>query len=69
MRSGLGAEGREHDAGEREDVGVGEPLLRPGRAALGEAGARVDLASEIELARRYLAIETVRFGARLRVHW
>ncbi|MFM2067518.1 MAG: hypothetical protein RLZZ584_2427 [Pseudomonadota bacterium] len=46
-----------------------EDLAELFRAALGEAGASVDLASEIELAQRYLAIETVRFGARLRVHW
>jgi two-component system sensor histidine kinase AlgZ len=46
-----------------------EDLAELFRAALGEVGARVSLASEIELAERYLAIEAVRFGARLRVHW
>lgn len=33
------------------------------------AGAKVSLAQEIELARRYLAIEQVRFGDRLDVQW
>jgi two-component system sensor histidine kinase AlgZ len=37
--------------------------------ALAEAGASVSLQDEIELARRYLAIEQVRFGARLQVRW
>jgi two-component system sensor histidine kinase AlgZ len=46
-----------------------EDLAELFRAALGEAGSRVTLASEIELARRYLEIEAVRFGQRLRVHW
>ena len=39
------------------------------RHALAEQGEAVPLAQEIELARRYLAIEQVRFGERLRVDW
>jgi two-component system, LytTR family, sensor histidine kinase AlgZ len=46
-----------------------EDLAELFRTALAEAGASVSLAEEIELARRYLAIEEVRFGERLRVHW
>ena len=46
-----------------------EDLAQIFRSALAEAGASVSLAEEIELARRYLAIEQVRFGARLRVKW
>ncbi len=46
-----------------------EDLAELFRTALAEAGASVALEDEIELARRYLAIEQVRFGARLRVHW
>ncbi|MEJ6024098.1 sensor histidine kinase [Ramlibacter sp. PS4R-6] len=37
--------------------------------ALREPGESVTLADEIELARRYLDIEQVRFGDRLRVEW
>jgi len=37
--------------------------------ALREPGESVTLADEIELARRYLDIEQVRFGNRLRVEW
>ena len=39
------------------------------RHALMEQGESVTLADEIELARRYLAIETVRFGERIQVEW
>lgn len=39
------------------------------RSALVEPGGSVSLAQEIALARRYLAIEQVRFGARLQVQW
>ncbi len=46
-----------------------EDLAQLFRAALAEVGSSVSLDDEIELARRYLAIEQVRFGARLRVHW
>jgi two-component system, LytTR family, sensor histidine kinase AlgZ len=46
-----------------------EDLAQLFRTALAETGASVALEDEIELARRYLAIEQVRFGARLRVHW
>jgi len=37
--------------------------------ALADAGASVTLKEEIELARRYLAIEQIRFGKRLQVQW
>jgi two-component system sensor histidine kinase AlgZ len=46
-----------------------EDLAELFRVALAEAGASVSLQDEIELARRYLAIEQVRFGARLQVRW
>lgn len=39
------------------------------RHALQDSGEPVRLAQEIEMARRYLAIEQVRFGERLRVQW
>lgn len=39
------------------------------RAALADPGESVTLAQEISLAERYLAIEQVRFGARLRIEW
>jgi two-component system sensor histidine kinase AlgZ len=39
------------------------------RHALADKGATVTLAAEIALAQRYLAIEQVRFGERLRVEW
>ena len=39
------------------------------RHALTESGDSASLAQELALARRYLEIEQVRFGPRLRVHW
>jgi two-component system, LytTR family, sensor histidine kinase AlgZ len=39
------------------------------REALAETGSSVTLDEEIDLAQRYLAIEQVRFGDRLRVSW
>ena len=39
------------------------------RQAMAQTGSDVALAAEIELAQRYLAIEQVRFGERLRVTW
>jgi two-component system, LytTR family, sensor histidine kinase AlgZ len=47
--------------------GVLEDLSQLFRVALADAGASVPLDEEIELAKAYLAIEQVRFGARLRV--
>ena len=46
-----------------EDLGV---LFRQ---AMAESGSAVPLSTEIELARRYLDIEQVRFGDRLRIGW
>ena len=46
-----------------------EDLAQIFHSALAEVGASVTLDEEIELARRYLAIEQVRFGARLHVAW
>jgi len=46
-----------------------EDLSELFRQALAEPGESVTLADEIALAGRYLAIEQVRFGARLNVHW
>jgi two-component system sensor histidine kinase AlgZ len=46
-----------------------EDLAQLFRKALAEGGESVPLAEEIDLARRYLAIEQVRFGPRLVVHW
>ncbi len=46
-----------------------EDLAQLFRVALAEVGASVTLDDEIDLARRYLAIEQVRFGARLAVQW
>ena len=49
--------------------GVLEDLSELFRVALADATAAVTLAEEVELARRYLAIEQIRFGSRLRIHW
>jgi two-component system sensor histidine kinase AlgZ len=46
-----------------------EDLAQLFRVALAEVGASVTLEEEIDLARRYLAIEQVRFGSRLAVQW
>jgi len=46
-----------------------EDLAQLFRVALAEGRAAVTLEEEIELARRYLAIEEVRFGPRLAVTW
>jgi two-component system sensor histidine kinase AlgZ len=53
---------------ERAEI-VLEDLAQLFRVALADVGASVTLAEEIELARRYLEIEEVRFGARLQVTW
>ena len=49
--------------------GVLEDLSELFRVALEDNGAATSLAQEIELARRYLEIERIRFGERLRVSW
>ena len=46
-----------------------EDLSELFRTALADAGTSVSLQEEIDLAQRYLAIEQVRFGARLKVRW
>lgn len=46
-----------------------EDLAELFRVALAETGAAVALADEIDLARRYLAIEQVRYGPRLQLSW
>ncbi len=46
-----------------------EDLSELFRSALVDQGDAVTLKQEIELAQRYLAIEEVRFGSRLRVTW
>jgi two-component system, LytTR family, sensor histidine kinase AlgZ len=46
-----------------------EDLSELFRSALVDQGDAVTLEQEIELAKRYLAIEEVRFGRRLRVNW
>lgn len=46
-----------------------EDLSELFRVALADSQAAVSLAEEIDLARRYLAIEQMRFGERLRVRW
>ena len=57
----------------REDPARAEALLEDlsdlFRHALIDHGESVTLAEEIELARRYLAIEQIRFGERLRLEW
>ena len=49
--------------------GVLEDLAELFRVALTETGQAVSLNEEVELARRYLAIEQIRFGDRLRIEW
>jgi two-component system sensor histidine kinase AlgZ len=49
--------------------GVLEDLAQLFRVALAESGTSVLLDEEIDLAQRYLAIEQVRYGARLQVSW
>ena len=49
--------------------GVLEDLSELFRVALADATAATSLADEVDLARRYLAIEQIRFGARLRIRW
>ena len=46
-----------------------EDLAELFRSALVDRGDAVTLEQEIDLAKRYLAIEQVRFGTRLRVQW
>jgi two-component system sensor histidine kinase AlgZ len=46
-----------------------EDLAQLFRAALTDSGASVALEEEIDLARRYLAIEQVRYGPRLQLRW
>jgi two-component system, LytTR family, sensor histidine kinase AlgZ len=49
--------------------GVLEDLAELFRVAISDSADAVTLAEEVELAQRYLAIEQVRFGARLQVSW
>ena len=49
--------------------GVLEDLAELFRVALSEHGQAVTLQEEVELAKRYLAIEQIRFGSRLQVLW
>jgi len=49
--------------------GMLEDLSELFRVALADATAAVSLDEEVELARRYLDIEQIRFGPRLRIHW
>ena len=49
--------------------GVLEDLAELFRVALTDNGEAVTLDEEVELARRYLAIEQIRFGKRLRIAW
>ena len=57
----------------REDPARAEAVLEDlsdlFRHALAEQGEAVTLSQEVALARRYLAIEQVRFGDRLRLEW
>ncbi len=46
-----------------------EDLAALFRASVGSSGHIGSVRDELELARRYLDIEDVRFGARMRVHW
>jgi two-component system sensor histidine kinase AlgZ len=49
--------------------GVLEDLAQLFRVALADAGTSVSLDEEIHLAQRYLAIEQIRYGTRLQLHW
>lgn len=49
--------------------GVLEDLAELFRVALSENREAVTLHEEVELAKRYLAIEQIRFGSRMQVHW
>lgn len=49
--------------------GVLEDLAQLFRVALADAGASVSLDEEFDLARRYLAIEQIRYGKRLQLSW
>jgi two-component system, LytTR family, sensor histidine kinase AlgZ len=49
--------------------GLLEDLSELFRAALSDSGRAVSLNDEVELARRYLAIEQARFGKRLNLEW
>ena len=49
--------------------GVLEDLAELFRVAISDSSESVTLDEEVELAKRYLAIEQIRFGARLRVNW
>jgi two-component system sensor histidine kinase AlgZ len=49
--------------------GLLEDLAELFRVALSDTGVSVSLADEVDLAQRYLAIEQIRFGDRLRVTW
>ena len=49
--------------------GLLEDLSELFRVALADTDQAVTLGSEVELARRYLAIEQIRFGSRLQVIW
>ena len=49
--------------------GVLEDLAELFRVALSEGGEAVTLHDEVELAKRYLAIEQIRFGSRMVVEW
>lgn len=53
----------------RQAEGLLEDLSDLFRQALANPGEAVTLEEEITLAQRYLAIEQVRFGERLQVHW
>jgi len=49
--------------------GVLEDLAELFRGALSESGEPATLGEEVELAKRYLAIEQIRFGSRLQAQW
>ena len=49
--------------------GVLEDLAELFRVAISDSREAVTLAEEVELAQRYLAIEQIRFGSRLKVTW